>query len=109
MAQRKLVRRPAARRDLTEAVRFVRQEGGAAVSHRFLDETEATFTRLRSFPHLGTPWPTTRKELAGLRRRLIPHFPYSVFYLPSEAAIEIVRVLHNSRDIPTLLEDLSPE
>ena len=76
------------------------------MSHRFLDEAETTFTRLRSFPNLGTPWPTTRKELVGLRRRLIPHFPYSVFYIPSEEEIELVRVLHNSRDIPTLLEGL---
>jgi toxin ParE1/3/4 len=106
MAQRKLVRRPAAQRDLAEAVRYLRKESGAAVSHRFLDEVNATFTRLRSFPNLGTPWPTTRRELVGLRRRLIPHFPYSVFYLSSDEVIELVRVLHNSRDIPTLLEDL---
>ena len=105
MAQRKLVRRPAAQRDLADAVRYLRTEGGATVSHRFLDEVEATFTRLRSFPTLGTSWPTTRRELVSLRRRLIPHFPYSVFYLPSADAIEIVRVLPNSRDIPTMLED----
>jgi toxin ParE1/3/4 len=106
MAQRNLVRRPAARRDLAEAVRYLRQEGGAAVSNRFLDEVEATFTQLCSFPNSGTLWPTTRPELVGLRRRLLPRFPYSVFYLPSEQTIEIVRVLHNSRDIPVLLEDL---
>jgi toxin ParE1/3/4 len=106
MAQRKLVRRPAAQRDLADVVRYLRTEGGATVSHRFLDEVEATFTRLRSFPTLGTPWPTTRRKLVGLRRRLLPHFPYSVFYLPREKAIEIVRILHNSWDLPTLLEDL---
>ncbi len=106
MVQRKLVRRPAARRDLADAVLYLRKEDGAAISHRFLDEAEATFTRLCSFPNLGTPWPTTRRELVGLRRRLLPHFPYSVFYLSTEKTLEIVRVLHNSRDIPTLLEDL---
>ena len=106
MAQRKLVRRPAARHDLADAVLYLRREGGAAVSHRFLDETEAPFTRLCSFPNLGTSWPTTCRELIGLRGRIIPHFPYSIFYLPTEKTIEIIRVLHNSRDIPTLLEDL---
>jgi toxin ParE1/3/4 len=104
MAQRKLVRRPTAQRDLAEAVRYLRKESGVATSHRFLDEVETTVTRLLSFPNLGTPWPTTRRELVGVRRRLIPHFPYSVFYLPSEERIELVRVLHNSRDIPALLE-----
>jgi len=106
MPQRKLVRRPVARRDLTEAVRYWRAEGGSELSHRFLDELEATFERLCSFPALGTPWPTSTPELLGLRRRLLPHFPYSVFYLPTENTIEIIRVLHNSRDLPAALEDL---
>src|ERR1051325_2577846 len=100
MPHSKLVRRPVARRDLTEAVLYLRAEGGSALSHRFLDELEATFERLCSFPALGTSWPTTNPELIGLRRRLLPHFPYSVFYLPTEITVEIVRVLHNSRDVP---------
>ena len=106
MAQRKLVRRPAARRDLANAVSYLRVEGGSILSHRFLDEVEATFTRLCSFPHLGTPWPTTKPELAGLQRRPLPHFLYSVFYLPTTTTIEIVRLLHHRRDFPPLLENL---
>jgi len=106
MAQRKLVRRPVARRDLAEAVVYFKEEGGSSLSHRFLDELEATFSRLCSFPYIGVPWPTTNPELAGLRRRPLPHFPYSVFYLPTETTIEVVRVLHNSRDLPPFLENL---
>jgi len=49
MAQRKLVRRPAARRDLANAVSYLRVEGGSILSHRFLDEVEATFTRALLF------------------------------------------------------------
>jgi hypothetical protein len=57
----------------------LRAESGYSLSHRFLDEVEATFERLCSFPFLGTPWPTTNLELIGLRRWQLPHFPYSVF------------------------------
>ena len=103
---KKTGRRPAEQRDLAAAVRYLHTEGGAVVSHRFLDDVDATFTRLRSFPTLDAPCPTTRRKLVGLRRRFLPHFPYSVFYLPREKAIEIVRILHNSWDLPTLLEDL---
>jgi toxin ParE1/3/4 len=106
MAQRNLVRRPAAQRDLAEAAAYLVTEGGSALSHRFLDELEAAFRRLCSFPHLGKRWPTTNRELTGIRRWPLAHFPYSVFYLPTETTIEIVRVLHNSRDLPPLLEDL---
>jgi plasmid stabilization system protein ParE len=33
-------------------------------------------------------------------------FPLSVFYRSSHEAIEIIRVLHHSRDLPPDLEDL---
>jgi plasmid stabilization system protein ParE len=49
---KKTGRRPAAQRDLAVAVRYLHTEGGTVVSHRFLDEVDATFTRLRSFPTL---------------------------------------------------------
>lgn len=106
MPQRKLVRRPAARRDLANAVSYLRAGGGSSSALRFVDEVEAAFTRLCSFPHLGTLWPTAKPELEGLRRRTLPHFPYSIFYLPTATSIEVVRVLHNRQDFPPLLENL---
>ncbi len=31
--------------------------------------------------------------------------PDSIFYKPTEKTIQVVRVLHHSRDLPPLLED----
>jgi toxin ParE1/3/4 len=97
---------PRAQAEVDEEAAHYQATDSLETATRFLDELCQVFERLVAFPHLGTPWPTTRPELLGLRRRLLPHFPYSVFYLPTEHTIEIVRVLHNSRDLPARLEDL---
>ena len=47
------------------------------------------------------------RELGGLRR-LIPHAPYSVVSPPYAEALEIVRVLQNSRNTRTVPDDLCP-
>lgn len=101
-----LVISPRAQTDVDEEAAYYQTTAGLDTATRFLEDLRHTFERLLEFPHLGTPWPTTRRELLGLRRRVLSQFPYSVFSLPSEQAVEIVRVLHNSRDLPAALEDL---
>ena len=54
----------AAERDLTDAVRFYRQEAGRAVAGRFLDEFERVAKLLTENPGLGTP--------TGEQRRWFP-------------------------------------
>jgi len=101
-----LLRHPAAKRDLAEATAYLVAEGGSEVAHQFLDDVAYAFTRLRRFPSLGRPWPTSNPTLAGLRRLPLKRFLLSVFYRPTRSAIEIIRVLHHARDISPLLEDL---
>jgi toxin ParE1/3/4 len=101
-----LVIRPRAQADVDAEAAYYHTTDSPLTATRFLEDLRHVFERLVEYPHLGTPWPTTSRELIGLRRRLLIHFPYSVFYLPTAEAIEIVRVLHNSRDLPPLLEDL---
>ena len=101
-----LVIRPRAQTDVDAEAAYYHTTDSLLTATRFLEDLRHVFERLVQFPHLGTFWPTGNRELIGLRRRPLPHFPYSVFYLPTEGAVEIVRVLHNSRDLPALLEDL---
>lgn len=103
MPQRKL--RPAAERDIDEAVFYLTDEGGVELSHRFAHELEVTFKRLYSLPHLGKLWPAEMQKLEGMRSLPLPRFPYSIFYLSTDGVIEIVRVLHQRREIEPLLEE----
>ena len=76
-----------------------------AVAIRFLNDFDAALVRLREFPRIGTRWPTDNPELQGLRRLQMTTFPVSIFYLDTEPHVEIVRVLHGSRDLPALLDE----
>jgi len=96
---------PRAEADVDAHALYYQTHDSPAVASRFLDDLRHAFERVLGFPNVGKLWPTTSRELQGLRRWPLPHFPYSIFYLPSETTIEIVRVLHNSRDLPPLLED----
>jgi toxin ParE1/3/4 len=100
-----LIIRPQAQADVDGLVAYLDdQDPGAGT--RFLDDLRNIFDRLVTFPHYGPLWPTRNPTLAGLRRAISSTFPISVFYLPTKTAVEVVRVLRHSRDIPPLLNDL---
>ena len=102
---RLLVVHARAKADVDELATYLDDRGPDAGT-RFLDELEHTFERLRTFPRIGRPWPSENPALSGLRRAVLPTFPVSVFYRPTSTTITIVRVLHQARDIPPILEDL---
>src|SRR3954469_22398551 len=64
-----LVISPRAQTDVDEEAAHYQATDSLATATRFLDDLRHVFERLVEFPQ---------------RRRLLPHFPYSVFYLPSE-------------------------
>jgi toxin ParE1/3/4 len=97
--------RHAARRDLVEIVAYLaeRSEGAA---RRFRVEAEATFTRLAGMPGMGTRYEPDEPAYAELRYFPVSRFPrYLVFYRSLPDGIEVVRVLHGSRDIAGMLAD----
>jgi plasmid stabilization system protein ParE len=106
MPRRKLSQRVAAKRDVDREVEYLREHAGNETANQFLDEFEHLMKRVIRFPHIGRPWPTRNPELEGLRRLVFRNLPYSLFYRSTETVFEVVRVLHHSRDIPALLEDL---
>ena len=78
--------------DLLEAARFYRQEGGAKLANRFLNEFERVARLLIEFPGIGTP--------ADDLRRVHPlhDFPYSVIYREIGGHIRVLVVRGHFRD-----------
>ncbi len=78
--------------DLLEAARFYRQEGGAKLANRFLNEFERVAKLLVEFPGIGTP--------ADDLRRVHPlqDFPYSVIYRENGGHIRVLVVRGHFRD-----------
>ena len=78
--------------DLTEAARFYKKEGGAALARRFLVEFERVAKLLEEFPGIGTPTSDGRQSFP------IVDFPYSVVYRFSSEGLRVLVVRHQHRD-----------
>lgn len=90
--------------DAYEQVRYLAQHS-LETATRFTTYLRAAFERLVQFPHLGRAWPTHNPNLTDLRRLMMTNFPVSIFYRARPETLEIIRVLHNSRDLPSELSD----
>ena len=57
-------------------------------------------------PELGSEWLTSRARHAGVRTWTIRGFKnHVIIYRPIEDGIEVIRVVHGSRDLDRLLSD----
>jgi toxin ParE1/3/4 len=74
-------------------------EQNPADADRWLEMIDVKCTTLARMPEMGRK----RFELsAGVRRFAVGN--YVIFYRPCSNGIEIIRVLHGSRDIPAIFE-----
>lgn len=78
--------------DLLEAARFYKQEAGAGLARRFLNEFERVVKLLEEFPDIGTPTSDGRQSFP------LVDFPYTVIYRYTGSEIRILVVRHQSRD-----------
>lgn len=70
---------------------------------RFIEAAEEAFSKLSAMPEKGAKREYFHPRLKGLRMWPIPDFPkILIFYNQLENGIEVVRVLHSSRDIEAL-------
>jgi toxin ParE1/3/4 len=90
------LKRPEAENDLEEIWWYIAQDS-LHNADRFLDRIQETSVALAEFPQIGMK----RDELkVDLRSHPIGH--YLIFYFPLEDGVDIIRVLHGSRDIESL-------
>lgn len=91
--------------DIDTAIRHFMDHAPTAAA-RFIDELEATFGRISRNPGIGSPRYAELTDIDGLRGLPVKGFGYHVFYLELDRSVAVVRVLHERRDIPSLLTDL---
>jgi len=100
MARARLKLLAKAREDMIQLRRYSRHEFGAAAADRFVDDLERIFRLLRDHPLAGSDFSETSPGL-----RLFPTRGHRILYRVVEGTIEIVRVLHHSRDAGKTLEE----
>ncbi|MFB2920031.1 MULTISPECIES: type II toxin-antitoxin system RelE/ParE family toxin [Aerosakkonema] len=95
---------PRASFDLDDHFEYIAESNfDAAV--RFFDSARQTFAKIAQTPGIGKRCVVENPRLAGLRKWGVKGFEnYLIFYLDSGEIVEIVRILHAARDIPTILE-----
>ena len=80
-------------------------EAGTSVAERFLEAMELAIGHIRHEPGLGSPRLARAMQNAALRIWPVKGFPYLIFYLDLPEGVQIWRVLHAARDIPSNLRD----
>lgn len=94
-----------ARIDIVEIATFVGQ-GGDHISNRFFESIEHNIEQLSEFPELGRIREIGNAQLQGMRSIPVTEFGnYLIFYIPTDTAIEIIRVLHGARDLESIFDE----
>lgn len=90
-------------RDVDEVADFYELQS-AALAMKFLTAFGDAVRRLRAFPSIGSPRYRHMLDMPGLRCVQTDTFPYLLFYREQGGRLILARLLHNSRDITTLLK-----
>jgi plasmid stabilization system protein ParE len=83
--------RPEAQRDLQEGREWYEQRR-SGLGDEFLEAVDGIFSRIAESPEL---YPA---EYRGVRRVGLSRFPYVVYYRTTGSAVEVLAVLHGSRN-----------
>jgi toxin ParE1/3/4 len=94
---------PRARRDLLEAIRWIAKDNPTAASGLRIAVVEAA-RQIGDHPRIGL----VRPELVDgpVRFLVLTGFPYVIVYDADHVPPLILRVLHGSRDLPDILQDI---
>ena len=96
--------RPKANKDLEDQAFYYATEGIPEVGHRFLVAAHETFTLLATQPNMGWQPRLKHSTLRTMRVFRISGFErILVLYLPLLDGVEILRIVHGSRNVEALL------
>ena len=96
--------RPKADEDLEQQALYFATRASPETGHRFLVAAHETFTLLATRPNIGWHPRLQMPELASLRVFPVSGFRRMlIFYNPTEQGVEVLRVVHGSRDLLRVL------
>jgi toxin ParE1/3/4 len=96
--------RPKADRDVDDQAEYLATHASPEVGHRFLMAAHETFALLANEPGMGWRSKLTHPQLSRMRVFRVSGFEkVLVLYLPYAEGIEILRVIHGSRNLHALI------
>lgn len=90
--------------DLENASELYRQQGGEETALDFIDVVERAIRRIGRNPNVGSLKSAHELAIPELRAWPLSRFPFIVFYIDAEEIVDVWRILHGNRDIPTTLQ-----
>lgn len=92
--------------DIDEAIDHYLEEGSARAASGFVRSLERAFANIGRQPGAGSPHVGRELDIPGLRAWPLRRYPHIAFYVEREEHVDVWRVLHAKRDMPSwLLED----
>lgn len=102
---KRLIIRSVAREDLLDYYDYLSEQGAPLAGARFLQAVQQAFARIREMPGVGSPRDVDHPQLSGLRSLAVPGYEVVRFYyVETEDAVRIIRMLHGSRNVKSVLE-----
>jgi toxin ParE1/3/4 len=107
---RKLIIRNLATQDLRQQANYILNNVNVSAAEQFLELAESTFAQILIVPRIGKSVNFVLDRMGEVRQWRIKNFQdYLVFYRVQDEQIEILRVLHGSRDLEGILSTLDEE
>ncbi|GAB6040532.1 type II toxin-antitoxin system RelE/ParE family toxin [Endothiovibrio diazotrophicus] len=101
MTAKSVIPRSQAIQDVEEALAYYVEQDAPEAALSFIDALEAAYDQIGHHPAAGSPRYGHELNLPGLRSLPLHGFPHIVFYVEREDHIDVWRVLHGRRDIPS--------
>lgn len=99
----RVIKRVAAKQDLTDHFVFLGENASVDVARRFLHACNVSFQALAKMPELGAQRTFRNPRFSTVRAWPVKGFErYLLFYRPLADGVEILRVIHSARDIERL-------
>ncbi|MBZ0095177.1 MAG: type II toxin-antitoxin system RelE/ParE family toxin [Sulfuricella sp.] len=100
-----IIPRIIAQRDVEDAVDHYLNEASEQVALGFIDALEQAYKHITRHSATGSTRYAHELDLPGLRSWPLKRYPFLIFYVEQSSHIDIWRVLHGQRDIPSWLRE----
>ena len=94
---------PIATDDLEQIWVYIAENARKETANKFLLEIKKKCEMIAEFPESGR----VRHELL-INLRSFPFKKYVIFYLPLTDGIEVLRIIHSSRDVSQIFDEMIP-
>jgi toxin ParE1/3/4 len=100
-----VVQRTQARQDVQDHIDYYLGEGSQQAALGFINALEEAYGHIGRRPATGSTRYASELDLPGLRSWPLSRYPYLIFYFERDDHIDVWRVLHGQRDIPTWMRE----